>query len=438
MFLAPWAAVLDNAIHNEWRGRALSPSRSGSNRFSNAFHARRESEMSHRKAIENIFAEKTKGKPYVFVVMSFGEKFALFKQIRTIVRDSVGLECFRADDFHASGVDLLSRMHILLERAELVIAEITRHSPNVFYEIGYAVGAGKQVILMVEEKSGEKVPIDFRGLELIQYEDTEPGLLVLDTDLRRHLRMRVKTNVAELRNMLEAEIPSPAYILASPKYPGAMSRIQGQVYDTRTFGDNLGILCLINAFGAFLGEAMGVELISAQYHPPKLLEKNLNLYLIGSRKVNPAVEKLLPMLQRGRRPEWSFAPYPGQKEKGDWTVALYRKVGKDKELIEGYTEPRGKEKADVWMEDYGLIVRGPHPRHSGRLVMILAGSHSLGTGAACLAATRSPLIRQIKGKGIDIADKKLSFWALVKGKANTDDCLLDLKGVEVVEAGVYD
>jgi len=45
--------------------------------------------------------------------------------------------------------------------------------------------------------------------------------------------------------------------------------------------------------------------------------------------------------------------------------------------------------------DYGLIIRGPHPRRDGRIAMVLAGTRSLGTGAACLAATRLSLIENI-------------------------------------------
>jgi hypothetical protein len=71
---------------------------------------------------------------------------------------------------------------------------------------------------------------------------------------------------------------------------------------------------------------------------------------------------------------------------------------------------------------------------------MLAGAHSLGTGAACLAATRSALIRKLREKlpAGALEDKQKTFWALVKGEVNKDDFLLDENGVTIEEAGVYE
>jgi len=75
------------------------------------------------------------------------------------------------------------------------------------------------------------------------------------------------------------------------------------------------------------------------------------------------------------------------------------------------------------------------------MVLIMAGAHSLGTGAACLAATRSMLIRQIKDAlpdTVDFADKSRTIWVLVKGISSERDRLLDESGVSVLEAGSWD
>jgi hypothetical protein len=70
----------------------------------------------------------------------------------------------------------------------------------------------------------------------------------------------------------------------------------------------------------------------------------------------------------------------------------------------------------------------------------MAGPHSVGTGAACLAATRSLFIRQIKEMLPEgtLADKRRAFWVLVKGKLNRPNGMLDMDGVNIEEAGVYD
>jgi hypothetical protein len=327
----------------------------------------------------------------------------------------------------------------LIERAELVIAEISVPSANVFYEVGYAVAMQKPPLLVIEE--GVEVPTDLKGLSVIQYSGSREAMEIFDRRLSEHLRARVNSQIPLLRDMLEADIPSPAYIVASPRYPGKDTRIRGQVWDQRTFGDNLGVIGLISAFGCILGEGGGVELVSGQYSPPDLLSQPYNLYLIGSPKSNPPVREMLQRLQGGRGPNWEFGALPGESEFGDYKTALYRTHDAQRVIVEGKTESLGQERAIVHVMDHGVIVRGPHPDHPGHLVMVLAGPHSLGTGAACLAATRSPFIQQIKAalpRGVDIADKKSTFWVLVRGEVSPRDWLLDMEGVTVVEAGVYE
>lgn len=381
----------------------------------------------------------TGGRPYVFMIMAFErERRKLYECIGEIAEDRFGVACVRADHVRSSGHDLRAKIHYLIDRAEVVIAEISESRPNVFYEIGYAVGVRKPPLLLVQK--GSDVPTDLKGLELVEYDNTWEGLDDFRRQFSDHLRFRMNTELALLRDMLEAPAAQPSYIVASPKYPGAHSRIKGQVYDTRTFGDHLGILGLISAFGRMWGEGQGVELISAQHAPPDLLERDINLYLIGSRRVNTPAGAMLGRLQQGREPNWAFDPTPScDREEGDWRAALYRTLGGTRAPVQGKLERLGELKEDVWTEDYGILVRGPHPGHPERVALVLAGPHSLGTGTACLAATRSTLIQKIRSKlppGV-LEDKSKAFWVLAKGTVNREDFLLDEEGVSIEDAGVY-
>ena len=190
----------------------------------------------------------TVGRPYVFVVRAFGERYDIYeKHIKPVVESETGLLCIDAEAIPGAGHDLLAKVHLLIERAELVVAEISNTSPNVFYEAGYATAIGRPLILVIEE--GHDVPANLRGRVLIQYTQTKRGLESLDEQLGSAVRTQVTSSVALLRDMLQAELPLPAYIVASPKYPGPISRIAGQVHDERTFGDYLGIRGLLSAFG---------------------------------------------------------------------------------------------------------------------------------------------------------------------------------------------
>jgi hypothetical protein len=390
-------------------------------------------------SIGRIVQEITGGRPYAFIIMPFGEKVHLFKHIKSIVDPGFGMACIRADEVHTAGQDLLAKINVLIDRSELVIADISTRSPNVFFELGYAIGVKKKLILLA--RKGAKVPTDLKGMGKVEYEETVDGEAIFEKHLKNHLKVLVNSQTALLRDILEADIPQPVYIMANPKVPGPHSRIHGQVYDTKTFGDNLGIIGLLVAFGSIMGEKRDVDLISAQHSPPAFARKYPgSLYLIGSDKVNPVVKAMLQKLQK-EKPLWKFGPLPGEKAEGDYRNILYRFVGGKEVPQERKTKRRGKNRSEVVMVDHGLLIRGPHPYHPGRIVLIMAGAHSLGTGAACLAATRTPLIQEVKAKlpaGTDIADKRITFWALVRGAANPKDCLLAMEGVKVLEAGVVE
>lgn len=388
----------------------------------------------------NTIQTLTGGRPYVFVIMPYDTGWSFYEHVRTVIADEVSLACIRADEVLASGHDLLAKIHLLIERADLVVAEVSTASPNVFYEVGYTVGIKKSVMLLIE--GAGDVPTDLRGLEVIRYDGSQQGMAKFDIDFRQHLRLRTTSHVAQLKDMLAAESPLPAYVIASPRYPSGPHprRVLGQPRDRRTFGDNLGIRGLITAFGSMVGENSEVELISASYCTGDIVERSASLYLIGSRKVNWVTGHMLELLQRGREPLWSIDPLPGEDGEDNWEAALYRTNGGDVQILPHKKRDTGGSEGVVPIEDYGIIVRGPHPSFPDRLITIMAGPHSLGTGAACIAATRSALIRRISellpgSEGI--VDKRGTFWVLVKGVASDEDELLDVDGVTVEEAGRY-
>jgi hypothetical protein len=386
----------------------------------------------------------TGGKPYAFVIMGYHSNHTFYREMKRIIEDRGGIQCILASEVKSGGHDLLAKIHLMIERAEVVIADINDQRPNVFYEIGYAVGHGRTPILLVQQ--GQKIPTDLKGLEVIEYSDDRNGMLLFERDILEHIGQRLNRELSLLRDMLEAPTPRPAVIVSSPKYPGSRSRIAGQIYDRRTFGDNLGILGLISAFGPMLGgEGQNVALLSAQHCDPDLWTEPKNLYLIGSGKVNPQADRLLHRLQAGREPAFELAPAPGtSRDDDDWLVSLYRTLGGVREELESRVEQIGDPPETIFTRDHGIVVRGPHPEHPDRMVLIMAGAHSLGTGAACLAATRSSTIAQIREKlpgypdSNVLADKDHTLWALVRGEVNRTDYLLDADGVEVIEAGLYD
>ncbi len=384
--------------------------------------------------------EITKGLPYVFVIRKFGTTFTLVSEVIRPTVEEFGMACVDAEEVPGAGQDLLAKVHMLVERADLIIAEVSHESPNVFYEIGYATALDKPLVFLLQQ--GHNMATDLRGRLHIEYQESPAGLAALREQLRLELRTQLYSETALLRDMLLAPTPRPAFIVANPKYPTRRSRIQGQVYDTRTFGDYLGVRGLTTAFGLMLGERESVELISARHADPDLLDRDASLYLIGSDKVNPFTAKALEHVQQAAELLWRFGPAPGyDAREDDYPVMLYRCVGGREQALEAKFRHVGE--AVIFSQDYGIVVRAPHAGGSPeRLVMVMAGAHSLGTGAACIAATSSEHIRAIAAMlesecGVSLADKSRAFWVLVRGTASARDNLLDPEDVAIEEVGVY-
>ncbi len=123
--------------------------------------------------------------PTAFVVMKYGHPFdELHETVIEPVCLAEGFRAFRADDEFGPGLiiaDIIKR----IATASLVIAEITPENANVFFELGFAFGLGKPVILLAER--GLKLPFDISGFRTLFYDNSIGGKPRVEADLRRHL-----------------------------------------------------------------------------------------------------------------------------------------------------------------------------------------------------------------------------------------------------------
>ena len=91
-----------------------------------------------------------------------------------------GLNAVRVDDIQDSGPIPVQILRAI-EDAEFLIFDLTVERPNVYYELGYAHGAGnrsEEIILVA--KSGAKIHFDVSHLRIMYYEsaiDLEQKLL---------------------------------------------------------------------------------------------------------------------------------------------------------------------------------------------------------------------------------------------------------------------
>ena len=383
----------------------------------------------------STLAHITGGRRYCFVITSFRGGYAFFERVRQVVSESTGCECVRADDIPQVG-DLRAKIHAAIDAAAFVIADVSDPRPNVYYEVGYTVAKSKPLLVLA--RNGAEIESDLHGVEVVRYADTNEGWLQLEASLRSQLAIHRDGNVSLLRSMLVPRNPHPSYVVANPKIPTEDSRHRRHPRERRTYGDYLGVVGVLGAFASVYGEHFVPEIVTAAWATDDLATWDANLYLIGSFKVNRFAAIFLNAMQEGKSPCWQFQRAPQDEGIADFNVLMscgtFADQPENDNLRRAIEASRGSGCTDV-----GLIVRGPHPRHPQRIVTVLAGQRSLGTGAACLAASKSVLIRQIRDQLVgsaELTDHEKTIWALVQGTRSSDRHI-DTDGVEIVGAGVY-
>ena len=91
----------------------------------------------------------------------------VFKYIISPVCEEMEFEPIRVDMVNQAD-SITQTILDYLNSAELVIADMTGHNPNAFYEMGYRAAVGKPMIHL-KEKS-EKIPFDVAGIRAFEYD----------------------------------------------------------------------------------------------------------------------------------------------------------------------------------------------------------------------------------------------------------------------------
>lgn len=81
---------------------------------------------------------------------------------------------FRADQWTYSG-DFVCKICKAIQESCVVVADITGGNPNVFFELGLAVGQGKPTVLIHDETAaGGRIPSDLLAWEYVPYDGRNP------------------------------------------------------------------------------------------------------------------------------------------------------------------------------------------------------------------------------------------------------------------------
>lgn len=126
--------------------------------------------------------EQTTPKPFVFVLMPFD---ATFGDVYTLgiqaAASEAGAYAQRLDE-QMFEEGMLDRIFGEINRADVIVADMSGRNPNVFYEVGYAHALGKPTILVT--RKGDDIPFDLKHRYHIVYENI--------THLKRELVERIR------------------------------------------------------------------------------------------------------------------------------------------------------------------------------------------------------------------------------------------------------
>jgi len=119
-------------------------------------------------------AEKAALSRDVFVIMSFAEtdQFEDYVAAVKAVCQEAGFEAIRTDSRPSGEThSIIDKIHEGIQTCGFVIADLTDARPNVYYEVGYAMGIQKKLILT--SRKDESVHFDLQGYNRIEWSGSE-------------------------------------------------------------------------------------------------------------------------------------------------------------------------------------------------------------------------------------------------------------------------
>lgn len=89
-----------------------------------------------------------------------------------------GFEVIRLDTMFRPGSPLVASMIEAIAAADLVVADLSRQNPNVYYELGFAHGLRKPTIIVTSNEAAANVPSDLEGFLYLAYDRSNLTSLV--------------------------------------------------------------------------------------------------------------------------------------------------------------------------------------------------------------------------------------------------------------------
>ena len=138
---------------------------------------------------------------------------------------SLGIQSVRSDRLDEPGL-ITEQMISAILNYDLCIVDLSRHNPNVFYELALAQAAERPVVIL--KRAGEAIPFDVKDYRLIEY-DLKPRSLKTDR--------WVSVLKGQIQRVLDAAYKPPK--LLPPKIKSQSDGIRSYIINARSeeFGE---------------------------------------------------------------------------------------------------------------------------------------------------------------------------------------------------------
>jgi len=136
-----------------------------------------------------------------FVIQPFdgGPFDKRYEEVLVPAITGAGLEPYRVDRDPNAGV-VIESIEVGIKSAAICVADITTDNPNVWYELGFAFAAGKQVVMLCT-RGRVKFPFDVQHRSILLYTtESTSDFDQLRTRLTERLRAGLKKN-ADLKTL---------------------------------------------------------------------------------------------------------------------------------------------------------------------------------------------------------------------------------------------
>ncbi|MFL6681880.1 MAG: hypothetical protein ACJ8IK_26320 [Burkholderiaceae bacterium] len=114
--------------------------------------------------------------PTCFVMQPFdgGTFDSRFKEVFAPAIVDAGLEPYRVDEDPSVSIPIAD-IERGIRQSQVCLADISLDNPNVWFELGYAISCGKEVVLICSDARATKFPFDVQHRTIIKYSTGTPS-----------------------------------------------------------------------------------------------------------------------------------------------------------------------------------------------------------------------------------------------------------------------